>query len=422
MLKFVSEFTICAAAPPRTGEDADMKNFDFRYVCTSIGNLAGMPVRLYKNGRQVFYYSVAKLPKDPLCAYERDILAITGNVGYFVTNHFNYYGIVNSGAYKIVIGPTRQTENSDQELKELAFRAGVEPDDTEMFVAAMKTIIRMPLESVMQMMCMINYILNDEKTGLEDVILYEPDNVKFKEQMTNERSAAMQEFAESGENVHNTLELEKTIMSFISQGQTEKFKEWVKNVMPTANGGKLAREQLRHLKNTLIVTVTLAARAAIRGGMDTNDALSLSDRYIQKCELMTDPMMITTMQYRMIADYCERVEKIRQGSNPSKLVIAVTNYIQHHLSEPITTERIAEHLFMGRTRLSANFKAQSGMALSEFVQRQKLDEGKRLLRFTDKSAAAIAAYLGYSSPAHFTTVFKKYFGCTPAGYREKHGR
>ena len=126
------------------------------------------------------------------------------------------------------------------------------------------------------------------------------------------------------------------------------------------------------------------------------------------------------MQYRMIADYCERVQKIRQGSNPSKLVIAVTNYIQHHLSEPIKTEQIAEHLFMGRTRLSANFKAESGMALAEFVQRQKLEEGKRLLRFTDKSAAAIAAYLGYSSSAHFTTVFKKYFGCTPAEYREKH--
>lgn len=397
-----------------------MKNFDFKYVCTSIGNLAGMPVRLYRNSRQVFYYSVVQLIKDPLNAYIDDVLKIDAHVSYYVTNHFNYYGIVNSGAYKIVIGPTRQTENSDQELKELAFRAGVEANDTEIFVAAMKMIIRMPLESVMQMMCMINYILNNEKTGLEDVILYEPDNVKFKELTANERSTAMPEFAEGGENVHNTLELEKTIMSFISQGQTEKFKEWVKNVMPTVNGGKLAREQLRHLKNTLIVTATLAARAAIRGGMDTDDALSLSDQYIQKCELMADPMMITNMQYRMIADYCERVEKIRQGSNPSKLVIAVTNYIQHHLSEPITTERIAEHLFMGRTRLSANFKSESGMALSEFVQRQKLDEGKRLLRFTDKSAAAIAAYLGYSSAAHFTTVFKKYFGCTPAEYREKH--
>lgn len=396
-----------------------MKNFDFKYICTSIGNLAGMPIRLYRNGKQIFYYSVIKLPKDPLNAYTDDVLKIDARVSYYVTNHFNYYGIVNAGAYKIVIGPTRQTDNSEQELKELAFRAGVEPNDTEMFVAAMKMIIRMPLESIMQMMCMINYILNGEKTNLEDIILYEPDDAKFKELIANEQSAATPKFTEDNENVHNTLELENTIMSFVSQGQTEKFKEWVKDIMPTVNGGKLAREQLRHLKNTMIVTATLAARAAIRGGMDADDALTLSDEYIQKCELMVDPMMITNMQYRMIADYCERVEKIRQGSNPSKLVIAVTNYVQHHLSEPITTEQIAEHLFMGRTRLSANFKSESGMALSEFIQRQKLDEGKRLLRFTDKSAAAIAAYLGYSSSAHFTTVFKKYFGCTPTEYREK---
>ena len=399
-----------------------MKNLDFKYICTSIGNLASMPIRLYRNGRQIFYYSVVKLPKDPLNAYLGDVLKIDAHVGYFVTNHFNYYGIVNSGVYKIIIGPTRQTDNSEQELKELAFRAGVEPDDTEMFVEGMKMIIRMPLESIMQMMCMINYILNDEKTNLEDIILFEPGSNEAKELFPQdylpENNIAQQ--TENIENVHNTLALEETIMDFVSQGKTQQFKEWVKDVMPTVNGGKLAREQLRHLKNTMIVTATLAARAAIRGGMDSNDALTLSDEYIQKCELMNDPLMISNMQYKMIADYCERVEKIRQGSNPSKLVIAVTNYVQHHLSEPITTEQIAAYLFMGRTRLSANFKAESGMALSEFIQRQKLDEGKRLLRFTDKSAAAIAAYLGYSSSAHFTTVFKKYFGCTPAEYREKH--
>lgn len=238
-----------------------MKNFDFKYICTSIGNLAGMPIRLYRNGKQIFNYSVIKLPKDPLNAYTDDVLKIDARVSYYVTNHFNYYGIVNAGAYKIVIGPTRQTENSEQELRALAFRAGVDPNDTEMFVAAMKMIIRMPLESIMQMMCMINYILNGEKTNLEDIILYEPDDAKFKELIANEQSAATPEFTEDNENVHNTLELENTIMSFVSQGQTEKFKEWVKDIMPTVNGGKLAREQLRHLKNTMIVTATITPHA-----------------------------------------------------------------------------------------------------------------------------------------------------------------
>lgn len=399
-----------------------VKNFDFKYICTSIGNLAGMPIRLYKNGRQIFYYSVVKLPKDPMLAYEREILAISESVGYFVTNHFNYYGIVNFEAYKMVIGPTRQTENSEQELRALAFRAGVEPDDTDLFVAGMRMIIRMPLESVMQMMCMINYILNGEKRELEDIILFEPGSREARElfSRTDEQELSVAQQTHADSNVHNTLALEETIMDFIAGGKNRQFKEWVREIKPTVNGGKLAREQLRHLKNTLIVTATLAARAAIRGGMDADDALTLSDEYIQKCELMNNPLMISNMQYKMIADYCERVERIRQGKNPSKLVIAVTNYIQHHLSEPITTEQIAESLFMGRTRLSVNFKEQAGVTLSEFIQRQKLDEAKRLLRFTEKSSTAIAAYLGYSSPAHFTSVFKKYFACTPAEYRQKH--
>ena len=217
-----------------------MKNFDFKYICTSIGNLAGIPIRLFRNRKQMFFYSVVKLVKDPLNVYLDDVMKIDAHVSYYVTNHFNYYGIVNFDAYKIIIGPTRQTQNSEQELKELAFRAGVEPNDTDMFVAAMKMIIRMPLETIMQMMCMINYILNNEKTNVEDIILYEPDDVKFKKLMVNEEYSSTPQFAEEGENVHNTLELENTIMSFVSQGQTERFKEWVKNVMPTVNGGKRA--------------------------------------------------------------------------------------------------------------------------------------------------------------------------------------
>ena len=39
---------------------------------------------------------------------------------------------------------------------------------------------------------------------------------------------------------------------------------------------------------------------------------------------------------------------------------------------------------------------------------------------TDKSAAAIAAYLGFSSHGHFCKVFKKYAGLTPNEYRQKH--
>ncbi len=64
---------------------------------------------------------------------------------------FPYYGIVNSGQMKIVIGPTRQITETDQELRELAFQTDVTTDDMEDFIAGMKGIIRMPFESILQM-------------------------------------------------------------------------------------------------------------------------------------------------------------------------------------------------------------------------------------------------------------------------------
>ena len=55
-----------------------------------------------------------------------------------------------------------------------------------------------------------------------------------------------------------------------------------------------------------------------------------------------------------------------------------------------------------------------------FILKEKTEEAKRLLRYSEKSLSAISAYLGFSSHGHFARVFKKYAGMTPGEYREKH--
>ena len=152
--------------------------------------------------------------------------------------------------------------------------------------------------------------------------------------------------------------------------------------------------------------------------MDTDDALSLSDAYIRKCEPLNNIEQITNLQYRMIFDYTERAEKLRSGKTLSKFVPDVTNYIHHHLSEPITTEEIAKALFMSRSRLSVKFKQEANENLVDFILKEKTEEAKRLLRYTDKPIAAISAYLGFSSQSHFSHVFKKYAGNPPNEYRK----
>lgn len=399
-----------------------MKNLDYKYICTAIGNMSGIPIRLYEDNRLILYHSFVRLPKDPLTPFESSILSIQTHIGYFITPYFHYYGIVSDGTRKIVIGPTIQTQDNEQILKELAFRCDVPADDTLDFIIGMKSIVAMPLESILQILCTVNYIMNDEKLGLEDIIIYDAEQQNLKTRFEEERAQLSFDSdlrATQGQSLHNTLALEQTIVNFVRRGDTAALRAWLADA-PAVRGGILAADQLRQFKNTFIVTATLVSRAAIRGGMDVDDALSLSDAYIQKCELLNNVERITNLQYHMVFDYAERVEKLRYGRQPSKLVRDVTNYVQHHLSEPITTEEIARALFMSRSRLSVRFKKETNENLSDFILKEKTEEAKRLLRYTDKTVVAISTYLGFSSQSHFSHVFKKYTNSLPNEYRKRH--
>lgn len=321
---------------------------------------------------------------------------------------------------KIVIGPTCQTGSSDQELRELAFRLDVVPEEMEDFIIGMKSIIRMPLESIMQILCAMNYVLTGQKLSLQDIVVFD-----HQQELLNKESVAdkvAQQYVENAipvQDVHNTFELERTIMTMVRKGDTAALQGWIKSA-PAVRGGILAPEQLRQMKNTFIVAATLASRAAIRGGMDVEDAFSLSDAYIQKCELFSRPDQILNLQYHMVLEYTQKVARIRQGSQCGKLTADVFNYIQHHLSEAITAENIAKELYVSRPYLSRKFIAETGESLTDFILKEKVDEAKRLLRYSDKSLTAIGNFLGFSSQGHFSRVFKRYTSLTPGEYRAKY--
>lgn len=399
-----------------------MENIDLNYICTTIGNLAGMPIRIFQNSAQIFYRSVVYLPKDPITAFRDEILAVDSHVSYFVTPYFHYYGILNSGEYKIIIGPTFQVKQSDQTLRELAFLCDVTKDETKEFLDGMHSIPPMPLDSILQILCVVNYIVNNEKLTINDIAIHEKEQEKLT--MTAESERAIFQFdrdintAELPE-LHNTLALEQTILNFIRQGDTLRLREWIKDI-PAVHGGTLAFDQIRQLKNTFIITAALASRAAIRGGMDIDDAFTLSDAYIQKCELMNTIEQITNLQYHMIFEYTQRVEKLRLVKVPSKFIADITNYVHHHLSEPISTEEMAKALFMNRSWMAVKFKQETNMTLTDFILKEKTEEAKRLLRYTDKPITSISAYLGFSSQSHFSRTFKKYTGSLPNEYRKRH--
>jgi len=401
-----------------------MNSIDLHYICATIGNLAGIPVRLFRGGELSLYHSIIHLSKDPMLLYKEQIFAVTSHVGYFVTPHFYYYGIVNSGEYKIIIGPTRQIVSSWQELHELAFRLDIPREETTDFINGMSDIVKMPLDSIIQILCVLNHILNGEKLGLEDIAVYEMEqNIKkeLADHSMKQYSNMETDTPFSQKIPHNSLSIEQAVTNIIRAGDTATLKSWLASA-PAVRAGIMAADQLRQAKNTFIVTATLASRAAIRGGMDPEEALSLSDAFIQKCELLGDMKRVTTLQYHMILEYTEAVERVRHSAHGSPLAMQVANYIHSHLSETVTAEAIAKNLFLSRPYLSAKFKEETGISLTDFILQEKTDEARRLLSYSDKTIMSIGDYLGFSSQSHFSKVFKKYSGYSPKEYREKYGK
>ncbi|MBR2644504.1 MAG: helix-turn-helix domain-containing protein [Clostridia bacterium] len=390
---------------------------DLPYIAKSIGALSGVPVRLFEHGARTYEWFPAKLPKDPLTLYETEIFSIAAHVGYYVTPLFHYYGIIRRGDAAFVIGPTSQIMANEQDLRELAFKLDVPKEDVSAFVSGMNGIMRLPVETLLSMLCTMNHFLTDgEILALSDVAIYGAEQESIKTSVEKRRTARVYEETPRVQQMHNVLAIEEALMEIVRKGDTVALRRWLSEA-PAVRGGTIAPNQLRQLKNTFIVAVTLASRAAIRGGMREDDAFTLSDGYIQRVELLNDQSKIMNLQYHMILEFTEQVEKLHLGRHPTKLATDVANYVRHHLSEPISTERMAEEFYLSRPYLSAKFKQETGETLTGFILREKTEEAKRLLRYSDKPASAIGAYLGFSSHGHFIRVFKRYAGMTPNEYR-----
>ena len=266
------------------------------------------------------------------------------------------------------------------------------------------------------MMCTVNFAVNHEKLILNDIIGGKENAFLLEEKRAETKMREDDGAKHYG--IHNTLAIEQTIMNIIRKGDVAALEAFVAHA-PAVRPGIMAHDQLRQARNAFIVTVAEASRSAIRGGMDVEEAMNASDAYIQQCETIHDVQRLTRLNYDMVLFYTRRVARIRSGHYATELVINVANYVQKHLSEPITTGQVAEALFLSRQHLSRRFSQEAGIPLAAFIRNEKVEEAKCLLRYTDKSVAAVALYLGFSSQCHMARVFRETAGMTPGEYREK---
>ena len=176
--------------------------------------------------------------------------------------------------------------------------------------------------------------------------------------------------------------------------------------------GTLAKDPLRNLKNLGIVLVTLASRAAIRGGLSPEISFSLSDSYIQQIVECKDLALVAPLAHKAEFQYAEMVHEIKEKQkgilkkqkNPR--INKCKDFIFSHLHDRITLEDLAAEADCNPNYLSQLFKECEGISISGYILQEKIN----------------ATYLGFSSQSHLGTQFKKHTGYTLRQYREIYGR
>ena len=73
---------------------------------------------------------------------------------------------------------------------------------------------------------------------------------------------------------------------------------------------------------------------------------------------------------------------------------------------------------MNPSYLSRFFSEKEGITLQQYIQREKIRTASNLLKYSDRSIADIAQYMGFQSQSSFSRVFKRWQAVTPLEYRD----
>ncbi|MDF2814033.1 MAG: response regulator [Paenibacillus sp.] len=103
-----------------------------------------------------------------------------------------------------------------------------------------------------------------------------------------------------------------------------------------------------------------------------------------------------------------------------ELILKMNRFIQEHLHEELSLNRLSEKVYMNPSYLSRLYKQITGVGLSEFIFTVRMEKAKELLKLSRHKVQDVCKMTGFETPAYFTRLFKKYTGLTPQEFRELH--
>lgn len=218
---------------------------------------------------------------------------------------------------------------------------------------------------------------------------------------------------------HEGIEDANHMLLLIRNGDKTELMKMLTNVRDHSQAeGQTRKSYLRGVKNLVIGGIALSSHVAIEGGLNEEIATTLSELHIRHIEELNELTMIQAAAFGAFVDFADRVDQARKNRS-SKPIQTCKEFIYLHLFEEIKLEQLSVVAGLNTNYLSQLFKKETGLALVNYIQRERIEEAKKLLDQSNDTISMIGARLTFYDQAHFVKVFKKHAGVTPKQYRNR---
>ena len=384
--------------------------------CQTLYNCIYLPIHYYKNGQLELMLPDTGFPFDLAEHHLPELLSRGQKIAYLVTKEFHYFGLIQNGRTDqwILIGPVISILPSPASIRNIMREYGIPSEYREQLTELYQFMPTCSFHQFCHFLSLFYQELFHDAIDIESYLNVHTDTGSPEVALLH---SSRSYDAKEMDRFHNTYHYEQLYLDYIRNGNVNGLKEFFSNAF-SLQAGQIADNTLRQAKNILIVSVTLATRCAIEGGLDVESAYQLSDIYIQEGEKLQNAEAVDQLQYDMLLDFTRRVAQAQIPHDTTSDVFKSIQYIKQHTNQAISVSDVASHVGKSRSYLSRCFKKELGFQMNEFIMRCKLEEAKSLLTYTDKSISEISNYLCFSSQAYFQNVFKKKYGITPNEYRK----
>lgn len=375
-----------------------------------------IPMALLQRGEIQKSYSSLERPLPLYGKALEQVKGFSGVCKVVSTEDLGLYGLVEAGDRVLLLGPVFSQPVTEKMVSAFARQNGIGNRDWSVLYWLLAGVPRYTYNQFANLLRYLDFTLNgrspSEWAGIarDYAAASQPEAVKARLAMRTPYE----------ERRHETFRVESMILATVRDGDVTALEQLLETLGKVANlrEGQVAQTPLRQAKNIFLGLVCLVGKtAAIPGGMDEEDAYSLIDLYSQECEQAATVEAVRLLQYNMLLDFTQRVAREKLPPHLSPEIVQCVQFLRGHLSGDVGIDEAAGMVGKSRAWLTRRFKEEMGQSLGEYLAYLRLQEAKRLLRYTDMGLSEIAGTLGFSSQAYFQSFFKKAAGLTPLEFR-----